>query len=139
MDFDNNIATEAELEAIETSTQQEAKKAKENAWEASLEPIRNEAKQLTNCLSDTGDEGLVKEGQRLLKDKSINRKKIASFARKSLRILRKQPNSQTEKLQSWIANYFEETQPKFSAALQRNQNIFFAVKKVEVSYEDDAT
>ena len=78
--IDNNIATEAELEAIETSTQQEAKKAKENAWEASLEPIRNEAKQLTNCLSDTGDDGLVKEGQRLLKNKSINRKKIASFA-----------------------------------------------------------
>ncbi|GIR50843.1 MAG: hypothetical protein CM15mP59_5850 [Flavobacteriaceae bacterium] len=85
-----------------------SKKAKENAWEASLEPIRNEAKQLTNYLSDTGDEGLVKEGLRLLKDKSINRKKIASFARKSLRILRKQPHSQTEKLQSWIANYFEE-------------------------------
>lgn len=137
--IDNNIATEAELEAIETSTQQEAKKAKENAWEASLEPIRNEAKQLTNCLSDTGDDGLVKEGQRLLKNKSINRKKIASFARKSLRVLRKQPHSQTEKLQSWIANYFEETQPKFSAALyNETKTSSLAVKKVEVSYEDDA-
>ncbi len=137
--IDNNIATEAELEAIETSTQQEAKKAKENAWEASLEPIRNEAKQLTNCVTDTGDEGLVKEGQRLLKDKSINRKKIASFARKSLRVLRKQPHSQTEKLQSWIANYFEETQPKFSAALyNETKTSSLAVKKVEVSYEDDA-
>ena len=137
--IDNNIATEAELEAIETSTQQEAKKAKENAWEASLEPIRNEAKQLTNCLSGTGDEGLVKEGQKLLKDKSINRKKIASFARKSLRVLRKQPHFQTEKLHSWIANYFEETQPKFSAALyNETKTSSLAVKKVEVSYEDDA-
>ncbi len=137
--IDNNIATEAELEAIETSTQQEAKKAKENAWEASLEPIRNEAKQLTNCLSGTGDEGLVKEGQKLLKDKSINRKKIASFARKSLRVLRKQPHFQTEKLHSWIANYFEETQPKFSAALyNETKTSSLAAKKVEVSYEDDA-
>ena len=137
--IDNNIATEAELEAIETATQQEAKKAKENAWEASLEPIRNEAKQLTNCLSDTGDEGLVKEGQRLLKDKSINRKKIASFARKSLRVLRKHPHSQTEKLQSWIANYFEETQPKFSGSLyNETKTSSLAVKKVEVSYEDEA-
>ncbi|MFL2584462.1 MAG: thiamine pyrophosphate-dependent enzyme [Flavobacteriaceae bacterium] len=137
--IDNNIATEAELEAIETATQQEAKKAKENAWEASLEPIRNEAKQLTNCLSDTGDEGLVKEGQRLLKDKSINRKKIASFARKSLRVLRKHPHSQTEKLQSWIANYFEETQPKFSGYLyNETKTSSLAVKKVEVSYEDEA-
>ena len=137
--IDNNIATEAELEAIETSTQQEAKKAKENAWEASLEPIRNEAKQLTNCLSDTGDEGIVREGQKLLKDKSINRKKIASFARKSLRVLRKQPHSQTEKLQSWISNYFEETQPKFSAALyNETKTSSLALKKVEVSYEDDA-
>ena len=137
--IDNNIATEAELEAIETSTQQEAKKAKENAWEASLEPIRNEAKQLTNCLSDTGDEGIIREGQKLLKDKSINRKKIASFARKSLRVLRKQPHSQTEKLQSWISNYFEETQPKFSAALyNETKTSSLALKKVEVSYEDDA-
>ena len=137
--IDNNIATEAELEAIETATQQEAKKAKENAWEASLEPIRNEAKQLTNCLSDTGDEGLVKEGQRLLKDKSINRKKIASFARKSLRVLRKHPHSQTEKLQSWIANYFEETQPKFSGSLyNETKTSSLTVKKVEVSYEDEA-
>ena len=137
--IDNNIATEAELEAIEKSTQKEAKKAKENAWEASLEPIRNEAKQLTNCLSDTGDEGIIREGQKLLKDKSINRKKIASFARKSLRLLRKQPHFQTDKLQSWIANYFEETQPKFSAALyNETKTSSLAVKKVELSYDDDA-
>ena len=137
--IDNNIATEAELEAIETSTQQEAKKAKENAWEASLEPIRNEAKQLTNCLSDAADEGLIKEGQRLLKDKSINRKKIASFARKSLRVLRKHPHSQTEKLQSWIANYFEETQPKFSGSLyNETKTSSLEVNKVEVSYDDEA-
>ena len=137
--IDNNIATEAELEAIETSSKQEAKKAKENAWEASLEPIRNEAKQLTNCLSDAADEGLIKEGQRLLKDKSINRKKIASFARKSLRVLRKHPHSQTEKLQSWIANYFEETQPKFSGSLyNETKTSSLEVKKVEVSYDDEA-
>ena len=137
--IDNNIATKAELEAIETSTQQEAKKAKENAWEASLEPIRNEAKQLASCLSDTGNEVIVREVQKLLKDKSINRKKIASFARKSLRVLRKQPHSQTEKLQSWISNYFEETQPKFSAALyNETKTSSLAVKKVEVSYEDEA-
>ena len=138
--IDNNIATEAELDIIETSTQQEAKKAKENAWEASLEPIRNEAKQLTKCLSDAGDEGLVKEGERLLKDKSINRKKIASFARKSLRLLRKQPHSQIEKLQSWITNYFKEIQPKFSGSLyNKTKTSSLAVKKVEVSYEDEAS
>lgn len=137
--IDNNIATEAELEAIETSSKQEAKKAKENAWEASLEPIRNEAKQLTNCLSDAADEGLIKEGKRLLKDKSINRKKIASFARKSLRVLRKHPHSQTEKLQSWIANYFEETQPKFSGSLyNETKTSSLEVNKVEVSYDDEA-
>ena len=74
-----------------------------------------------------------------MKDKSINRKKIASFARKSLRVLRKQPHIQTEKLQSWISNYFEEIQPKFSAALyNETKTSSLALKKVEVSYEDDA-
>ena len=74
-----------------------------------------------------------------MKDKSINRKKIASFARKSLRVLRKHPHSQTEKLQSWIANYFEETQPKFSGSLyNETKTSSLTVKKVEVSYEDEA-
>ena len=137
--IDNQIATEAELDKIEKSTREEAKKAKENAWEASLAPIREEAKQLVDCLSLMGNEGLLKEGKRLMRDQSINRKKIASFARKSQRDLRQKPEVNTSKLQSWIDQFFEQTQPKFSRPLYNETNTSSRqVKPVAVTYEKTA-
>ena len=137
--IDNQIATEAELDKIEKSTREEAKKAKENAWEASLAPIREEAKQLVDCLSLMGNEGLLKEGKRLMSDQSINRKKIASFARKSQRDLRQKPEVNTSKLQSWIDQFFEQTQPKFSRSLYNETNTSSRqVKPVAVTYEKTA-
>ena len=72
-----------------------SKQAKDDAWEASLKPIRNEAQQLVNSLNACGNQDLINEKNRLQKDKSINRKKIASLARKSFGSCDK-TSSQTE-------------------------------------------
>ena len=138
--LDSKIATEAELNEIEKSTQQQAKQAKDDAWEASLKPIRKEAQQLVDSLNACGNQDLIKEANRLLKDKSINRKKIASLARKSLRIMRKYTSSQTEELQSWTKHYFEQIQPKFSSNLyNETQTSSLQVDPVKVTYDNDAT
>jgi pyruvate/2-oxoglutarate/acetoin dehydrogenase E1 component/TPP-dependent pyruvate/acetoin dehydrogenase alpha subunit len=138
--LDSKIATEAELNDIEKSTQQQAKQAKDDAWEASLKPMRKEAQQLVECLAACGYQDLINEATRLIKDKSINRKKIASLARKSLRIMRMNPSSQTEELQSWTKRYFEQIQPKFSSNLyNETQTSSLQVDPVNVSYDDDAT
>ena len=138
--LDSKIATEAELNDIEKSTQQQAKQAKDDAWEASLMPMRKEAQQLLECLAECGYQDLINEANRLIKDKSINRKKIASLARKSLRIMRMNPNPQTEELQSWTKRFFEQIQPKFSSNLyNETQTSSLQVEPVNVSYDDDAT
>ena len=138
--LESKIATDAELNEIEKSTQQQAKQAKDDAWEASLKPIRKEAQQLFDSLNACGNQDLIKEAYRLLKDKSINRKKIASLARKSLRIMRIKPSSQTEVLQSWTKHYFEQMQPKFSSNLyNETQTSCLQVKPVKVTYDNDAT
>ena len=138
--LDSKIATEAELNDIEKSTQQQAKQAKDDAWEASLKPIRKEAQQLVEFLAACGNQDLINEANRLIKDKSINRKKIASLARKSLRIMRMNPSPQTEELQSWTKRYFEQIQPKFSSNLyNETQTSSLQVDPVNVSYDDDAT
>lgn len=138
--LDSKIATEAELNEIEKSTQQQAKQAKDDAWEASLKPIRKEAQQLVDSLNACGNQDLINEANRLLKDKSINRKKIASLARKSLRIMRKYTSSQTEELQSWTKHYFEQIQPKFSSNLyNETQTSSLQVDPVKVTYDNDAT
>ena len=138
--LESKIATEAELNDIEKSTQQQAKQAKDDAWEASLKPMRKEAQQLVECLAACGYQDLTYEANRLIKDKSINRKKIASLARKSLRIMRMNPSPQTEELQSWTKRFFEQIQPKFSSNLyNETQTSTLLVDPVDVSYEDDAT
>jgi pyruvate/2-oxoglutarate/acetoin dehydrogenase E1 component/TPP-dependent pyruvate/acetoin dehydrogenase alpha subunit len=138
--LDSKIATEAELNEIEKSTQQQANQAKDDAWEASLKTIRIEAQRLVDSLNACGNQNLIKEANQLIKDKSINRKKIASLARKSLRIMRQHPSSQTEELQSWTKRYFEQTQPKFSSNLyNETQTSSLQVDPVDVSYDDDAT
>jgi pyruvate/2-oxoglutarate/acetoin dehydrogenase E1 component/TPP-dependent pyruvate/acetoin dehydrogenase alpha subunit len=135
----NKIASEAELNEIEKSTQQQANQAKDDAWEASLNPIRKEAQQLVNSLRSCGNQNLIKEANRLIKDKSINRKKIASVARRSLRIMRKYPSSQTQEFQSWTKRYFEKIQPKFSSNLyNETQTSSLHVKPVDVNYDNDA-
>ena len=137
--LDSKIATETELIEIEKSTQQQAKQAKNDAWEASLQPIRKEAQQLVECLIACQNQDLVKEANRLIKDKSINRKKIASLARKSIRIMRTNPSPQTEELQSWTKRYFEQIQPKFSSNLyNETQTSSMQVDPVNASYDDDA-
>ena len=138
--LESKIATEAELNDIEKSTQQKAKQAKDDAWEASLKPMRKEAQQLVEFLAACGYQYLINEGNRLIKDKSINRKKIASLARKSLRIMRMNPSFQTEELQSWTKRFFDQIQPKFSSNLyNETQTSSLQVDPVNVSYDDDAT
>ena len=138
--LDSKIATETELYEIEKSTQQQATNAKNDAWESSLKPIRKEAEQLVDCLTVTGNQDLIKAANLLIKDKSINRKKITSLARKSLRIMRQNPSSQTKDLQSWIKRYFEQIQPKFSSNLyNETQTSSLQVDPIGVTYDDDAT
>ena len=58
--LDSKIATEAELDEIERSTQQLARQAKDDAWEASLMPILKEAKQLVDILNTCGNQDLIR-------------------------------------------------------------------------------
>ena len=137
--LDNKIATEAELDEIEKSTQQLARQAKDDAWEASLKPIRKEAKQLVDILNTCGNQDLIREANRLIKDKSINRKKIASLARKSIRSMRQYPSSHSKELQSWTKGYFEQIQPKFSSNLyNETQTSSLHVDPVDVTYDNEA-
>ena len=137
--LENKIASEDDLIKIEKSAQLNAKQAKDNAWEESLRPIRKEAKQLVDCLTELEDQYLQNDLKLLLKDKSINRKKIASFARKSLRLLRTYPNSKKGNLESWIKNYLEKTQPKFSSNLyNETQTTSLKISSVDPVYDDDS-
>ena len=136
--LDSKIATKDELTEIEKSTEKQANQAKDDAWEASIKPIRKEAQQLVDCLQISGNQDLIKEANQLIKSKSINRKNISSLARKSLRIMRQYPSSKSEQLQSWTKRYFKQIQPKFSSNLyNETPTSSLHVNPVDVVYDDD--
>ena len=136
--LDSKIATEAELDEIERSTQQLARQAKDEAWEASLKPIREEAQQLVDILNTCGNQDLIRQANQLIKDKAINRKKIASLARKSIRSMRHYPSPHSKELQSWIKGYFKQIQPKFSSNLyNETQTSSLQVDPVDVTYDNE--
>ena len=115
--IDSKIATESELDEVQQEAKQIAKKAKEDAWKVSLQPIQTEAKELVKILKNSNDQELQKEVTLLERDKVPTRKKIASLARKATRKLRVNSNDQSNDLKNWIADYINATQPKFSSAL----------------------
>ena len=114
--IESEIATEIDLDELEKSAQQQAKKAKNDAWDASLKPILKEAQQLVECLIACENQDLIKEVNRLVKDKSINRKKLHLLLVNHF-VLCTCATSKTGRLRLWTKRYFEQIQPKFSSNL----------------------
>ncbi len=137
-----NIASPEELEVIDTETRKEVLDGKKAAWTAFINPIKIELFELVDLLEKTSN---LSENKDLFVPfianlKSIKepiRKEILSTARKVLRILVKENKHQ--ELASWIINYTNKIQPKFSSNLfsESDKNVF-SVKEVLPIYNDTA-
>lgn len=137
-----NIASPEELEVIDTETRKEVLDGKKAAWTAFINPIKIELFELVDLLEKTSN---LSENKDLFVPFIVNlksikepiRKEILSTARKVLRILVKENKHQ--ELASWIINYTNKIQPKFSSNLfsESDKNVF-SVKEVLPIYNDTA-
>lgn len=137
-----NIASQEELDEMETSIKKEVLEGKKAAWSAFVEPIKNEQKELLSVLESiakSSDNGVFvqKHITDLASIKEPIRKDILQTARKVLRIIVKE-NGRNE-LAKWITNYTEKIQPKFSSNLfsESDKNVF-SVKEVLPTYDENA-
>ncbi len=137
-----NIASPEELDEIDTATKKEVLDAKKTAWTAFINPVKVEQIELINLLEKISNvsENKVFIDKYISELKSIKepiRKEILSTARKILRIIIKE-NSKSE-LGSWIINYINTIQPKFSSHLfsESTKNVF-SVKEVLPIYNENA-
>ena len=138
-----NIATPEELDAIDAQAKKDVLEAKKAAWNAFLEPIVSEQKELITVLQEiaktsTHQEEILKFASDLSGIKSPIKKEILVTARKALRLLRN--DKEKEILSQWIISYTAKTQTKFSSNLFSETELnVFSVEKVLPIYADDAT
>jgi len=138
-----NIATEDALTAIESQAKKDVLEGKKAAWNAFLNPIKeeqNELAQLLTAIANTCENKVFidKFGADLLDIKEPIRKDIVVTARKVLRMIGSdEPNKIV--LSQWIKAYIAKIQPKFSSNLYSNSNKnVFSVEEVLPTYDASA-
>ena len=120
--LENNIAKEEELKAIEKSCKQEVRNAKKEAWSEFLKPNQAYKKQVVTLLDSLANSSHNKSFIAKLKNDLIAidepiKKDLASFSRKALRYAIGEDSQAKKDLQSWISQYLDQTQPKYSSHL----------------------
>jgi pyruvate/2-oxoglutarate/acetoin dehydrogenase E1 component/TPP-dependent pyruvate/acetoin dehydrogenase alpha subunit len=137
-----NIASPEELDAIDAQAKKEVLEGKKAAWNAFLDPITVEQKELISVLqkiaaSSDNKEAILKLTSELTAIKAPIKKEILITARKVLRLIINE-SSKTE-LSQWIKNYTQKTQKNFSSNLFSETDLnVFSVQKVAPQYADDA-
>ncbi len=140
--IDNNLATTEELDAIDERVKKEVLEGKKAAWTAFSTPMKEEQKELVTILSSIAASSenkvfIEKIASDLASIKEPIRKDILTTARKVLRMIINE-NGKTE-LGTWITNYTNKIQPKFSSHLfsQSEANVLTS-KEVLPTYDATA-
>ncbi|MBP9793826.1 MAG: transketolase [Flavobacterium sp.] len=140
--LENNLATLEELDAIDNQAKKEVNEGKKNAWANFTAPIKAERDELVavlNIVASTSENKIFieKYANDLAAIKEPIRKDLITLARKVLRMVIKESGKNA--LASWITNYTEKIQPKFSSHLfSQSENNVFSVKEVKATYDETA-
>lgn len=118
--IDNNIATSEELDTLDAELKKEVLAGKKAAWEAYLNPIKEERTALVEVLNSVAASSANKVFvEKMIADlnsiKEPIRKDNLTTARKILRMVIGEAGQNA--LATWIQNYTNEIQPKFSSHL----------------------
>ncbi len=140
--IENNLATAEELDEIDETSKKEVLEGKKAAWNAFVSPIKAEQNELVALLRSIAETSvnkvfIEKQVTDLASIKEPIRKDIITTARKVLRLIVKESGQTT--LATWIKNYTEKIQPKFSSHLfsQSGKNVLSATEVLPIY--DNAT
>lgn len=138
----NNIATEEELSQWDEEAKKIVRESKRAAWDAYLNPIKEERNQLVELLNKIANHSSQPDKiTQMTKDlsaiKEPIRKEILSTARIAKRYFVQQ-NGNPE-LNEWIEQYYEKVQPKYSSHLMSETNQKATqVEEILPQYENEA-
>ena len=140
--IENNLATAEELDEIDNQAKKDVLEGKKAAWTSFTNPTKEEQKELVALLNSIAPSSenkifIEKIASDLAAIKEPIRKEILTTARKVLRMIVKE-NTRSQ-LATWITNYTNKIQPKFSSHLfsESNSNIYSATE-VAATYDESA-
>ncbi|NNT73197.1 transketolase [Flavobacterium sp. IMCC34852] len=139
---DNNLATIEELEAIDNEAKKEVLEGKKAAWTAFVSPMKEEQQELVSLLNSIAETSsnkvfIEKYTADLASIKEPIRKDIITTARKVLRLVVKE--SGQSQLATWITNYTNKIQPKFSSHLfSQSDKTVLSATTVAPTYDESA-
>jgi pyruvate/2-oxoglutarate/acetoin dehydrogenase E1 component/TPP-dependent pyruvate/acetoin dehydrogenase alpha subunit len=122
--IESGIATNETLVNIERIIKREVKEGRNKAWTTFMTPLKKEQKELVTLLEEIAEQHINGVFITQLKDtlaviNEPTRKDILSHARKALRYVIAEDGADAKKdaLRTWIDNYFNFVQPRFSSHL----------------------
>lgn len=139
----NNMATDEELQQLDEEAKKIVRESKRAAWEAYLNPIKEEREELITILNKIGSSSSNPDKiAQMIKDlsaiKEPIRKDILSTARIAKRYFVQQSGNQ--ELNQWIEQYFSKIQPKYSSHLMSESNQKATlVDEIRPQYDDNST
>ena len=136
------LAGEEQLLDIEKAAKKTVLEGKKAAWNAFVSPVQNEQKELLAILEEAANSSSSKVFiQKYVSDlkglKEPGRKDLMVTARKVLRMV--SGESGRNSLSTWIKNYTETIQPKFSSHLfSESDQTVGSVREVLPTYDEEA-
>ncbi len=140
----SNIATDEELQEMEKAIKKQVRDGKKAAWENHGNPVRKKQQEILPILEKVAEGSSNKAFiLQLRKDLAQNReplkKDLLSTARKALRYIIGEENSEKATLVDWINTFSEETQRQYSSHLySESQHNTLNIAGVEPTYDADA-
>jgi pyruvate/2-oxoglutarate/acetoin dehydrogenase E1 component/TPP-dependent pyruvate/acetoin dehydrogenase alpha subunit len=140
--IENNIATSEELEEIDNQAKKDVLEGKKAAWSNFTAPIKAEQQELVGLLNNIASQSenkvfIEKIANDVASIKEPIRKDLLVAARKVLRMIIKENSRAT--LATWIENYTEKIQPKFSSHLfSQSDKTVLKTKEVAPTYDTTA-
>lgn len=142
--LESGIASEQELEELEKKIRRTVREAKKEAWAEFLQENVVEKKKVLSLIHAASGKSpnknfLVKIKNDLIAIDEPLKKDLAISARKSLRYLLGEKSPERQALITWIQNFMNEAQPKFSSYLySENENRATNIKAIVPAYDENA-
>ena len=147
-DSNNNllrfVETEEELIIIEKEAKKEVNQARRDAWNAFLNPVKEEKIKLMQLLENLANKShnkpfIIKLKNDLAAVIDTSRKDLLVAARKSIVYVREEKSAEKTQLQNWIIKYLKEEQKSYSSFLySQSDKKTGNVKEVLPTYDTNA-
>jgi pyruvate/2-oxoglutarate/acetoin dehydrogenase E1 component/TPP-dependent pyruvate/acetoin dehydrogenase alpha subunit len=140
--LENNLASSAELDAIEVSSKKDVLEGKRNAWTNFLAPVKKEQENLTSliqniAISSKNKVVIEKYASDLLAIKEPIFKDILITARKAMRLMIN--DAEKSQLSGFITSFQNKIQPKFSSHLHSESKLNIANSRaISPEYSTDS-